>query len=131
MKQFIGFIIFLLAIGFLSGLLITLIWGAWYNLYSDKVIQGFFGFGIPTLITGLGAVSLWHEDEGLSNVFIISTIFFAVLFGIGLLSILINWIFIENSTSISGGYFIGFGPPMVFLCVVAILALEEDTSKKK
>jgi len=130
MKKFIGFIIFLLAIGFLSGLLITLIWGAWYNLYPDKVVQGFFGFGIPTLITGAGAISLWSKSEELSNIFIISTIFFAVLFGIGLLGILINWVFIESSTSISGGYFIGFGLPMVFLCVVAILLLEEDTSDK-
>ena len=128
MKKFIGFIIFLLAIGFLSGLLITLIWGAWYNLSSDKVVQGFFGFGIPTLITGVVSGSLWSEDDEFFNLFIISTIFFAVLFGISLLSILVNWIFIESPTSISGGYFIGFGLPMVFLSVVAILLLA-DTSK--
>ena len=71
MKKFIGFIIFLLAIGFLSGLLITLIWGAWYNLSSDKVVQGFFGFGIPALITGVGAALLWSEDHEFFNFFIL------------------------------------------------------------
>lgn len=131
MKQITGFIIFILAVAFTSGLLATLILGAWYKLDSDQAITGFFGFAIPAFFTGLGTVILWVEHKKLTNLFILSSMFFSLLFGLGLISILINWLLQIHYRPIGISYFFAFGIPMIVLAFAAIIVLEGERSQKK
>jgi hypothetical protein len=63
MKVTVGLLTFLLAVAFASGMFLTMVAVTWYGLDSGNALAGYFGFGIPMIITGLATSGLWHDKR--------------------------------------------------------------------
>ena len=123
MRQTMGFLLFLLAVIFASGLLMALFYGAWYNqghLDKSRVIIAFFGFSISLFFIGNGVSILWENNKNLMKTLASFSILFSIFFGIGVIRVLYGWILIEDSTSVGIDYFFGFAIPMIILGLFGI-----------
>src|SRR5205085_308145 len=60
MKPLLGWLTFVLAIAFAAGLLLTIGGYAWGSVEGGTGFFGFFGFGIPMLLTGGASWGLWQ-----------------------------------------------------------------------
>lgn len=143
MRTQLGWLTFLLAIGFAGGLVLTLVGNFCSNISDENALIGFFGFGVPLILTGLGTSALWSDKEPLLKTFGWTSTVMGFACGVGLFILVAVWVLGDNKTKrsqpiatttsstpqeLSFGLFYGFGIPMV-LCggygIAVLLAAEE------
>ena len=121
----VGWLTFLLTFSFAVSLFISIISSAWLNVSDTGGIAGFFGFGIPMLITGGATGVAWQKQQCLRILGWTSSIFSSI-FGICLLILVGQWVatgkIVPNFL-----YFIGFGVPMLTFGAVGLGILFDES----
>ena len=67
MRTHLGWLTFLLALAFGACLVAALILNTWFGFPGERTVLGFFGFGVPTMITGGATAALWEGRKSLQN----------------------------------------------------------------
>jgi hypothetical protein len=127
MKEMLGWVVFFLALVLSIGLIGSMIGGAWYEYGSKSALIGFFGFGIPVLLTGGGTLSLWSNSESLLKIYGIVSSILGLICAICLIICVASWILPEVRNEPAWGYFFGFGIPMLVYGGVGIFIIQERT----
>lgn len=112
-KTALGWLTYLLMLGFAIGLLASMVRSAWFGLPSERGVMGFFGFGIPLILSGLGTAGLWLQDEPLRDVLGWSSTVNGCIHGLCLLILVGTEVFGESSAGAGIWHFYGFGLPML------------------
>jgi hypothetical protein len=111
---------------FAVGLLISMVRSAWFGLPGERGLIGFFGFGVPLIVSGLGTAILWYQDEQLREVFGWTSTINGCIHGLCLLILVGTHVFGESSAIDGIWHFFGFGLPMLACGVFGIAMLTLD-----
>ena len=116
MKIILGWITFILFIGFAGGLMLTMISATWFNMPVEKAFIGFFGFGLPLMILGVETVVLWSNKLHFKKLFGWTNTIVSVAFGVCIFILVVRYVLLDSQelrTTIII-HSLGFGVPMIF-----------------
>ncbi len=103
MKVFLGWLTFPLTVAFALGLFVTL---ARYGNPIDRVVIGFFGFGVGTVAGGAATAALWDGSTAhqklLGGVATITGIGYALF----VLMVLAGWVLLQEDVGGPAGWLI-------------------------
>lgn len=144
MKASIGWLTFLLSVGFAGGMVSSLIGNVWFKVADANSVIGFFGFGIPMIVAGLGTAALWSEKKPLQKTLAVVSTFIGLTCGLCLFILVAGWVFADNSAEQpqpstsratvqqsrpSAVHFFGFGVPMLVCGGFGIAMFFQSESK--
>ena len=132
MRTQLGWLSFLLAVIFAVGLVLSLIGATWFGVSGRSGLVGFFGFGIPMIITGLGASALWSDEKPLQKTLGWTSTVVGLTCGVALFILVAGWVLSDNQSygpKGSIGHFFGFGTTMLFCGGFGIAKLLESEGK--
>jgi len=110
MKQQLGWLTFMLGLGFTVILFITLVGSAWFGLPVESASIGFFGSGLPLIFTGIGTMRLWSGEKQLLNRLGWTATVAGLAFGVCVLVLVAVLIIPGFQSPRPGiGHFVGFG----------------------
>ena len=144
---------FLLTMGFAGGLVLTLIGTTWFTVSDTNGLIGFFGFGIPMIVSGVGTAALWSDRKPLQKTFGWASTVVGLVCGVALFILVAGWVLSDSkanpssasSTGASVGkserasvresqtgiaHFFGFGVPMLICGGFGIAMLFKSEGKR-
>jgi hypothetical protein len=124
----LGWLTFLLAVGFAGGLVLSLAGTAWFGNSGEKALIGFFGFGIPMIVNGLGTAALWSDEKRLLQALGWASTVIGVTCGVCLFMLVGGWVLGGDKAAV--GQFFGFGIPMLVCGGFGIVILFESEGKR-
>ena len=138
MRAQLGWLTFLLAMGFAGGLVLTLIGTTWFSVSDGNGLIGFFGFGIPMIVAGLGTAALWSDQKPLQKTLGLASTLVGLVCGVALFILVAGWVLSDtkaNQPPAVGksepgvAHFFGFGIPMLICGGFGIAMLFESEGK--
>jgi hypothetical protein len=108
----LGGLTFLLTIAFVGGLVVALIGATWFGLPRDNGLIGFFGFGIPMVVAGLGTAALWSGHKPLEKTLGWASALVGLVCGVALFILVAGWILTKESDT-GFLHFFAFAIPML------------------
>jgi hypothetical protein len=137
MRAFLGYLGLVAAVGFEIGLFCSNASFSWYGKY-DGAWAGFFGFGIPMILLGLGVGSLWSPVPALLRVFAWASTLSAAVWAAGLFITVARWVGLMSFGSVAKievsegfGQFLAFAIPMLISGIAGIAILLEYDDKRR
>ena len=98
-KIVIGWITFVLSLIFALSLLCTMILTTFFQMDGPRGLKGFFGFGLPMILTACAALGLWPKEKYYNKILGFVSALFGAAYGVCVLLIVGLWVFATSATS--------------------------------
>ena len=98
MRAQLGWLTFLVAVGFATGLVLTLVGTTWFSISDENGLIGFFGFGVPMVAAGLGSATLWMDQKPLLKILGWMSTIIGLVCGVSLLVLVAGWVLSDDKS---------------------------------
>jgi hypothetical protein len=127
MRTQLGWLTFLLKVRFMAGLLLTVLGTIWFTVSDDNALIGFWGFGIPMVLTGIATAWLWDDKTTPLRILGWTSTMAGVVCGASFLLLVAGWVLSTNKPSFA--HSLGLIVPMVWCGSFGIFVLYKAEDK--